>query len=34
MDSVEKNIRIVDKKELYEKFILNPAEKEYSYFGG
>jgi len=34
MDSVEKTLNIVDKKELEEKYILNPVEKEYPYFGG
>ena len=34
MDSVEKILKVVDRKELEKDFVFNPVEKEYPYFGG
>ena len=34
MDSIKKEINLVKKEDLVEEFIFNPAENEYTYYGG
>ena len=34
MDSVQKTLNIVDRRELEENFVFNPVKKEYPYYGG
>ena len=34
MDSIKKDINLVKKEDLAKDFIFNPAENEYTYYGG